>query len=50
MTLFFKKETKSSFQPDSAGFGKTSGTVIFGNYKKSRIPGAIPGSVKASIG
>ena len=50
MTLTFKRETKKSFQPESAGFGKTSGTVIFGNYKKSRIPGAVPGSVKDTLG
>ena len=50
MTLFFKRDTKSSFQPDSVGFGKTSGTNIFGNYKKSRIPGAISGSVKDTLG
>ena len=50
MTLFFKKETKKNFQPESAGFGKTSGTVIFGNYRKSYIPGPQPGSVGDSLG
>ena len=50
MTLFFKQDTKKSFQPESAGFGKTSGTTIFGNYKKSRIPGATQGSVRDTLG